>query len=421
MSSPSLAETPNDSPLHGVTVVAIEQAVSAPICSRTLADLGARVIKIENPRGGDFARYYDDVVNGLAAHFVWANRGKESVTLDLKQPEGMQILHRLLASADVLVSNLGPGATARLGLSPEILEQRHPGLITLEISGYGNDGPLAHKRAYDLLVQAESGACATTGWEGHPAKSGPPMIDVCTGLYAAIGILAALHERGRTGSGARATVAMLDTAAELMTYSLTHAKYTGHELPPVGLGSPALAPYGAYSTNDGCTVVLGTTNDGEWRRLATMIGRPELGVDERFRHNADRVVRRKEVDDLLGQWCDRHTLAEIQSAADRAGIGNARYNTPLEVVEHPQLVERQRWTEVPSPAGPVTALLPPVTLHARPPRMGAVPGLGEHSETVLSELGFTQAQISALCESGVTSRLIEPTTEIAKDQQCPSI
>ena len=386
-------------PLSGVTVVAVEQAVSAPMCTRTLADLGARVIKIENPSGGDFTRQYDQVVRGLAAHFVWANRGKESVTLDLKHPAGFDVMHRLLARVDVLVTNLGPGAAGRLGIDPATLRVRHPRLIVLEISGYGN-GPLAHKRAYDLLIQAESGACATTGLPGQPAKSGPPVVDVCTGLYGAISILAGLHDRGRTGQGLSSTVAMFDAATELMGYALTHARYSGSNQPPVGMGSPAVAPYGAYATADGRVVVLGTTNDAEWRRLAALIGRPELATDDRFRSNAERVAHRGELDEILAAWCTTRPLQEIQDAADTANIGNAQYNTPLDVVSHPELAARGRWRDIASPVGSVHALLPPPVIADRPARMGAVPALGEHTAAVLAELGFSQEEITDLRQAG---------------------
>jgi itaconate CoA-transferase len=378
-----------NAPLAGITVVALEQAVSAPLCTRTLADLGARVIKVENPDGGDFARDYDDVVHGMAAHFVWLNRGKESLALDLKKPQALAVLHRLLARADVLVSNLAPGAVARLGID---VAARHPHLIAVDISGYGTGGPLSNKRAYDLLVQAESGACAITGWAGVPAKPGPPMADACTGLYAVIAILASLRDRRGAVS-----VSMFDTMAELMGYALTWTRHTGTDQEPVGMGSPAVSPYGAYSTADGQTVVLGTTNDREWQRLAgELMGRPDLAADERYRHNADRVAHRDTLDPELTAWCARHDLADIQALADAAGIGNARYNTPSEVVAHPHLAERGRWREIDSPVGPITALLPPPIIAGYDPAMGAVPGLGEHTDAVLSELGFDTAQIAEL-------------------------
>jgi itaconate CoA-transferase len=337
-------------PLAGITVVTLEQAVSAPMCTRTLADFGARVIKVENPAGGDFARDYDDVVNGpggLAAHFVWVNRGKESVALDLKSPAGMDLLRRILDRADVLVSNLAPGATARLGLSPADLAERHPDLIAVEIDGYGSGGPLSHKRAYDLLIQAESGTCAVTGYPGAPAKPGPPVADVCTGLYAALSILALLCSRSRRGdqqAGLGAvSVSLFDTAAEMMGYQLTYTRHSGVDQQPLGMSAPAVAPYGAYRTADGQTVVLGTTNDREWQRFARdILARDDLADDERFGTNAGRVAHRELLDEATTAWCARHDLAHVQKTADDAGIGNARYNVPSEVLVHPQLTARDR-------------------------------------------------------------------------------
>lgn len=401
-----MAQQPG-APLAGVTVVALEQAVSAPMCTRALADFGARVIKVENPDGGDFARYYDDVVHGQAAHFVWVNRGKESVTLDLKSEAGRDVLHRLLDHADVLVSNLAPGATARLGLSPEQMAQRHPNVIAVEIDGYGTGGPLSHKRAYDLLVQAESGVCSVTGNPGSPAKPGPPVADVTTGLYAALSIMALLV--GRKGAGARpdspapsVSVSLFDTMAEMMGYHLTYARHSGIDQQPLGMSSPAVAPYGAYPTADGHTVVLGTTNDREWQRLAReLLGRNDLADDPRFAGNADRVANRAILDEAIAAWCARHNLAHIQDAADAAGIGNARYNTPSDVLAHPQLAERDRWHTIGTPAGPIPSLLPPPVISGYHPPMGAVPGLGEHTDTVLEELGLTGEEIVALRADGV--------------------
>jgi crotonobetainyl-CoA:carnitine CoA-transferase CaiB-like acyl-CoA transferase len=388
-------------PLAGVTVVALEQAVSAPMCTRTLGDFGARVIKVENPAGGDFTRDFDDVVNGLAAHFVWVNRGKESVTLDLKSAAGMAVLHRLLDRADVLVSNLAPGTTARLGLAPADLATRHPGLIAAEIDGYGAGGPLSHKRAYDLLVQAESGACAVTGLAGEPAKPGPPMADVCCGLYAALSILALLRAKEQGDAATAVTVSLFDTMTELMGYSLNYTRHTGVDQEPVGMGSPAVAPYRGYRTADGQTVVLGTTNDREWQRLAAgVLGRPDLAADERFRTNPGRVAHRAVLDAEIGAWCARHDLAHVQAAADAAGIGNSRFNKPSDVVAHPHLAARNRWRPIDTPAGPVPALLPPPVIAGYDPPMGAIPGLGEHTDAVLAELGLDKDEIAALREQG---------------------
>ena len=391
-------------PLAGVTVVALEQAVSAPMCTRALADFGARVIKVENPDGGDFARYYDDVVHGQAAHFVWVNRGKQSVTLDLKSEAGRDILHQLLDRADVLVSNLAPGATARLGLSAADMAQRHPNVITLEIDGYGANGPLSHKRAYDLLVQAESGVCSVTGNPGAPAKPGPPVADVTSGLYAALSIMAVLIGRDRSAPAPApsVSVSLFDTMAEMMGYHLTYARHSGIDQQPLGMSSPAVAPYGAYPTGDGQTVVLGTTNDREWQRLAReLLGRNDLADDPRFAGNADRVEHRTILDDAIAAWCARHDLAHIQAAADAAGIGNSRYNTPSDVLAHPQLAERNRWRNIDTPAGQIPSLLPPPVITGYEPPMGAVPGLGQHTEQVLGELGLTGEQIAGLRGQGV--------------------
>ncbi|MEV0546512.1 CaiB/BaiF CoA-transferase family protein [Nocardia salmonicida] len=395
-------------PLAGVTVVALEQAVSAPMCTRTLADLGARVLKIENPDGGDFARHYDDVVDGLAAHFVWVNRGKESVALNLKSSAGMEVLHLLLDHADVLVSNLAPGATARLGITPTDLAQQHPDLIAVEIDGFGAGGPLSGKRAYDLLAQAESGVCAVTGLPGAPAKPGPPVADVCAGLYAAISILAMLAARDQRGRrGAAVSVSLFDTMAEVMGYQLTYTRHSGIDQQPLGMSSPAVAPYGAYPTGDGQTVVLGTTNDGEWQRFAReLLGREDLAVDPRFRTNPDRVRHREVLDAEIGAWCARHDLAFLQQAADTAGIGNARYNTPSEVLVHPQLTDRDRWRRIDTPVGPIPALLPPPIITGFDPPMGAVPALGEHTNAVLAEFGLTDDEIGLLRLHGLITSAV---------------
>ncbi|MFI9833158.1 CaiB/BaiF CoA transferase family protein [Streptomyces sp. NPDC051913] len=372
-----------------MTVVALEQAVSAPLCTRVLCDLGARVIKVENPDGGDSARHIDDVVNGQAAHFVWANRGKESLALDLKSAAGMAILHRLLARADVLVSNLTPGTTTRLGIAPDDLAVRHPDLIAVEIDGYGQGGPLSHKRAYDLLVQAESGVCAITGHPGAPAKPGPPIADASAGLYTALTVVALLYAGERRGGrGGAVAVSLFDTMTELMGYPLTHTRHSGTEQQPIGMSSPAVAPYGAYRTADGRTVVLGTTNDREWQRLARgLLDRPDLADDERLRTNPGRVAHRALLDEAIAAWCARHDLADVQRRADDAGIGNARYNTPAEVLAHPHLAARDRWRTVDTPGGPIPALLPPPVIKGYDMPMGAVPALGEHTHRILAELG----------------------------------
>jgi itaconate CoA-transferase len=392
-------------PLSGITVVAMEQAVSAPMCTRVLADFGARVIKIENPKGGDFARDYDDVVFGQAAHFVWANRGKQSVTLNLKSPAGMAVLHRLLDGADAFVSNLAPGATARLGLSAADLRERHPQVIPLEIDGYGPGGPLSNKRAYDLLVQAESGSCASTGYAGMPAKPGAAVADITTGLYSALSIMALLLGRARgvsQGPAPSVAVSLFDTMTDIMGYQLAYTQHSGVDQIPLGMSSPAVAPYGAFATRDNQTVVLGTTNDREWQRLAReIIERADLADDPRFATNPDRCAHRDELNIAIQSWCVIRDLDDIQRIADDAGIGNSRYNLPSEVIAHPHLKARDRWRQVGTPGGPIEALLPPPVISDFEMGMGAVPGLGEHTDAVLDELGYQTEEIAGLRADGV--------------------
>ncbi|AII08049.1 MULTISPECIES: CaiB/BaiF CoA transferase family protein [Rhodococcus] len=378
-------EQETQGPLAGITVVGLEQAISAPLCTRHLADLGARVIKVEAPGFGDSTRAYDSVVGGMSAHFTWLNHGKESAALDLKSAADMGTFRNILATADVVVSNLAPGALDRLGIGTRDLSRDFPRLIVVDISGYGKGGPLDHKRAYDLLIQAEGGSCSITGAPGHPAKPGIPVADVGTALYAYSAVLAALYDRERTGRGAVIPIAMLDTVAEMMGFALNQVIHAGTEPVPVGMGSPMIAPYGAYPTSDDQTAVLGTTNDREWRRLAEMIGRPELADEPRYAHNDNRVEARDELDAVVGAWCAEHTLAEIQKTADAAGIGNARLNSVRDLAEHPQLVERGRWREVGTPSGPVPALLPPAVAEGWPVRSGAVPALGAHTDAIRSE------------------------------------
>ncbi|MGV0686149.1 CaiB/BaiF CoA transferase family protein [Mycolicibacterium thermoresistibile] len=401
------SEHADPAPLAGITVVALEQAVSAPMCTRVLADFGARVIKVENPDGGDFARHYDDVVKGQAAHFVWANRGKESVTLNLKSEAGMAVLHRLLDEADVLVSNLAPGALARMGLAADDLKTSHPRVLPVQIDGYGAGGPISHKRAYDLLIQAESGACAVTGYPGMPAKPGPPVADISTGLYAALSVMALLYGRDRRdratpGPVPAVAVSLFDTMTDIMGYQLTYTQHSGVDQQPLGMSSPAVAPYGAFRTRDGQTVVLGTTNDREWQRLARdIIERPDLADDPAYATNSDRVRHRDILNEAIAAWCARHDLAHIQKTADDAGIGNSRYNLPSEVVAHPHLSARDRWRPVDTPNGQITALRPPPVIEGFEQPMGPVPGLGQHTDAVLSGLlGMTDDEIAALREQG---------------------
>lgn len=375
-------------PLDGITVVTLEQAISAPLATRHLADLGARVIKVEQPGGGDSTRHYDTAVHGqTSAHFAWLNHGKESAALDLRAAADVIVLRRMLAGADVVVSNLAPGALDRLGLGIDALAADYPRLIIVDISGYGKGGPLDHKRAYDLLIQSEGGVCSLTGLPGEPAKPGVPVADIGTALYTYSTILAALFEREKTGRGAVIEIAMLDVVAEFMGFALNQVIHTGVEPQPVGMGAPIVAPYGAYPTLDGATAVLGTTNNREWERLTTMIGRPELVDDPRFVQNDDRVRERAAVDAIVGEWCTRHTLAQIQQAADAAGIGNARLNGVRDLVEHEQLAARDRWREVDTPGGRAPVLLPPGAARGWEVNDGPVPALGAHTEAVRAEFG----------------------------------
>ena len=389
-------------PLEGLVVVGIEQAVAAPLATRHLADLGARVIKIENPRGGDFARDYDSAVNGIAAHFVWCNRGKESLSLNLRSDAGAEVMEALLGRADVLIQNLAPGAAARRGLAAEQVVARHPRVIAVDISGYGEGGPLEQRRAYDLLVQSEAASCAVTGLPGQPAKPGIPVADIAVGMYAYSSVLAALYDRERTGRGTAIAVSMFDSVAEWMGYPLHYTLGTGIEQDPRGVGSPAVAPYGAYPTADGESLVLGTTNDAEWQRLATLvIERPDLAADSAFARNADRVERRELLDPQIGAWTSVRTLPEITARLDEAGIGYARLNGVQALIDHPQLAERGRWTEVGSPVGPLPALLPPPVSRSWPLQPGDVPGLGEHTDSVLDWLGYDGSRVAELREQGV--------------------
>jgi itaconate CoA-transferase len=389
-------------PLEGIVVVAVEQAVAAPICTRHLGDLGARVIKVENRAGGDFARGYDEYVLGMSAYFTWANRNKESVALDLKHPLGREALARLVARADVVVQNLAPGAAARLGLDPGELRAARPELITVSISGYGSGGPYAAARAYDLLAQAEAGSCAITGFAGQPAKPGIPIADIGAGMYALSSVLAALFARSRTGAGTAIEIGLFDVVTEWMGYALNLARYGGFDLEPNGVSSPAVAPYGAYRTADGQTLVLGTTNDREWQRLARdVLGRPDLAQDPRYGTNADRCQRRAELDAVIAAWASRLPLTECRAAAEAASLGHARLNRPTEILDHPQLAERDRWREIGSPAGPVLGLLPPPVADGWEWRLDPIPALGEHTVPVLRELGFDSAEVAAMRDAGV--------------------
>ncbi|TQK43550.1 crotonobetainyl-CoA:carnitine CoA-transferase CaiB-like acyl-CoA transferase [Streptomyces sp. SLBN-118] len=390
-------------PLDGITVVAVEQAVSAPFATRQLADLGARVIKIERPDGGDFARGYDTAARGLASHFVWCNRGKESIAVDLKDPRGLDIVRRLLADADVFVQNLAQGAAARLGLDAATLCAAHPRLIAVDISGYGAEGPYAHKRAYDMLVQCEAGLVSVTGTAEQPVKAGIPAADIAAAMYAFSGVLAALLRRGTTGLGGPVEVSMLDSLAEWMGHPLHHGMHGGEAPARTGVAHAVIAPYDAYGTADGGHVLLSVQNDREWRRLAEQVlGRPGLADDPVFATNRARTTNRERTDAVVAEGLSSLSRDEAIDKLEAAGIACARLNSVNDLAAHPQLAARDRWREVDSPAGTLRALLPPVVLPGGDEaRMGAVPALGEHTDALLKALGMTDAESAALRRDGV--------------------
>ncbi len=384
-------------PLEGITVVTLEHAIAAPFCTRQLADLGARVIKVERPGAGDFARAYDDRVRGQASHFVWTNRSKESLTLDLKHEEASRILRRLLGNADVLVQNLTPGAAARLGLSYPALHADHPRLIVCAISGYGENGPYRDKKAYDLMIQSESGFLSITGTPEQPSKAGCSIADIAAGMYAYSSILAALIERGRTGQGKAIDVSMLEAMAEWMSYPLYYA-FDGAPPPPrAGAAHATIYPYGPFPAGDGRTVMLGLQNEREWRVFCEQVlRRPELVADERFCTNRCRNGARQALRAIIVEVFAGLSSSQVMARLDEARIANARMNGMQEVWEHPQLKARRRWVQVDTPDGPVPALLPPGVADADGARMDAVPALGQHTESILAGLGYGPADIARL-------------------------
>ncbi|MEU0394164.1 CaiB/BaiF CoA-transferase family protein [Streptomyces sp. NPDC006208] len=392
-------------PLDGITVVAVEQAVSAPFATRQLADLGARVIKVERPDGGDFARGYDTAARGLASHFVWCNRGKESLAVDLKDPRGLDIVHRLIADADVFVQNLAQGAAARLGLDAATLCAAHPRLIAVDISGYGPTGPYAHKRAYDMLVQCEAGLVSVTGTAEQPVKAGIPAADIAAAMYAFSGVLAALVRRGVTGRGGPVEISMLDSLTEWMGHPLHYGMHGGEAPARTGVAHAVISPYDAYITADGEQVLLSVQNDREWRRLAEQVlERPELGIHPAFATNTARTANRAQTDTAVARALAGLRTDEAIGRLEAAGIACARLNSVKDVAGHPQLAARERWREVDTPAGPLRALLPPITLPGgAPARMGAVPALGEHTDALLRSVGMKDEDAAALRRDGVVA------------------
>ena len=389
-------------PLQGMTVVAVEQAVAAPFASRQLADLGARVIKVERPGAGDFARGYDTTVNGLSSHFVWLNRSKESLTLDLKRPEAADVLRRLVATADVFLHNLAPGAMGRLGFGSAPLRTRHPALVVCEISGYGTTGPYRDKKAYDLLVQSEAGLVSITGTPDTPSKVGISVADISAGMYAFSGILAALLRRARTGEGATLDVSLFDSLAEWMGFPAFYTGYGGTPPPRSGARNAVIAPYGPYTAGDGKVVYLGLQNEREWARFCEgVLDRPDLAIDKRFNSNSKRIAARDEMDAIITTAFSTLTAAEVIARLESAGIANARMNTVEEFLQHPQLAARDRWRSFGSPAGPLRAVLPPFNIEGLDTPMGPLPAVGEHTDAILGELGFSAGTVDEWRRSGI--------------------
>jgi itaconate CoA-transferase len=388
-------------PLEGITVVSLEQAVAAPFTTRQLADLGARVIKIERPGAGDFARSYDATANGMSSWFVWLNRSKESLTLDLKRPEAQLVMHRLLATADIFVQNLAPGATSRLGLGAAQLRKQYPRLIICDLSGYGSSGPYRDKKAYDLLIQAETGLISITGTEQTPSKAGISIADIACGMYGYSGILTALLVRARTGEGAALETSLFDSLGEWMSFA-TYYSRGGSVLRRSGASHATIAPYGPSDTGDNKVVYLGLQNEREWKRFcAEVLHKPELAADFRYDSNAKRVQNREQLDADIQEVFQKLTAGEIIARLDAAQIANARMNTVQEFVDHPQLKARNRWAAVGSPVGPLPALLPPVKIENVDMVMKDVPAVGQHTEAILHQLGFDSKTIVSWRKTGV--------------------
>jgi itaconate CoA-transferase len=389
-------------PLDGITVVAVEHAVAGPVATRHLADLGARVVKVERVGTGDFARGYDDIVLGQACHFVWLNRNKESIELDISRPDGRAVLDRLIGQADVFLQNIGGPAARRAGIDAATVAARYPAVVAVEISGFGDGGPYADRPAYDLIVQAETGSIAITGTPGALAKPGVAIADIGAGMYAVNSVLAALYERKSTGAGRAISVSMFDVVAEWMSYSLYYSRFAGVDPEPLGIGTQAIVPYSAYPTSDGRQVVLGVQNEREWQRLCReVIGRPDLAEDKSLEGNGRRLKHREQIDRACAAAFGAMTLTEAQRRLDAARIANGVVRTVAEVVTHPQLIERGRYTTVETPAGPVPAIYPPPIVDGWSPAMREVPALGQHTESLLAEAGYSPQEIASLRSAAV--------------------
>lgn len=388
-----------DRPLDGVTVVSIEQAVALPFATRLLADLGARVIKVERIDGGDFARGYDRHVNGISSHFVWLNRSKESLAIDLKHDEGVHLLRQLIDRADVFAQNLGPGASERLGLGADQLRETNPGLITAAITGYGPEGPYRSRKAFDMLVQAESGLVSVTGTPDEGVKAGIPAADIAAGMFTSNAVLAALLQRARTQVGSDIQVSMFDALVEWLQHPMYAAMYGG-AVPRTGLAHPSIVPYNAYPTSDG-RVLIGIQNDRQWQALVGALERRDLADDADLARNVDRCARREQVDAEIAKTTSGYATADLLEALNRADIPVAQVNRLADVIDHPQLEARNRWTTVDTEAGTIRAVLPPATSSAYDAVIGAVPALGSANDDIAHELGFDDAGIANVRQQGV--------------------